>query len=432
MSRAETDDCFLSYKTGGGCCCIEHIVRIVLRYSLSVVVLLFLFLPVLVILTIRKVYNGRNIFIVERVLGKKAAPISIVYFNTNFYPARILPLFFMAIEGRLRIIGLSIKPLDYERTAGDECLFNDKPGIISLLYIRQSTRIAHNSVFEIEREYLAERSFKYDLLLALKAIPALFYHAADLPLNDKVNLLDVEFDNLTMKGAVNLIKSTIIERNKRFICFVNPDCLNKIFTDREYFGILQAADNVFPDGIGINIACKMIKNQMRENINGTDMLPYLCEMCLQNGWGIYLLGAKPGVAEKMKGVLALKYPDLKVCGCTDGYFDRLRSDEVVERINSSGAEILLAAFGVPWQEKWLYEYKDRLNVSVMMGVGGLFDFYSGNIKRAPVWLREIGGEWIYRIVQEPARMWKRYIIGNPVFLYRVLRWKRCISRLNGD
>ena len=432
MNEAETNECVLSCNTGGDCRCIEHIVRIVLRYSLCIVVSLFLFLPVLVIFTIRKICNGRNIFLVERVLGKGAKPISVVYFNTNFYLFRILPLFLCVLEGRLRIVGLSIKPAEYERTNGDEYLFHDKPGIISLLYIRQSTRIVHKSALETEREYLDNRSFRYDILLLLKSIPAFFYSTADLPLNDKVDILGVKFDNMTMKTAVNLIKNTIIGKGSRFICFVNPDCLNKTFTDREYSGILQTADNVFPDGIGINIACKIIKNPMRENINGTDMLPYLCEMCLQNGWGMYFLGAKPMVAVKMKGILEARYPGLKICGCTDGYFDRSRSDEIIEQVNSSGADILLVAFGVPWQEKWLHKYKDKINVPVMMGVGGLFDFYSGNIKRAPVWLREIGGEWIYRIMQEPGRMWKRYIIGNPVFLYRVVRWKRCLSRQNGD
>ncbi len=430
MNEAKANEC-LNRDTGGGGC-IEYIVRIVLRYSLSVVVLVLLFLPVLVIFTIRKLCNGQSIFIASCVLGKGAKQVNVVYFNTNFHPARILPLFLEVLAGKLRIVGLSIKPADFERTEGDEYLFNDKPGIISLLYIRQSTRIAHKSAVEIEREYLENRSFRYDMLLVLKSIPALFYSNTGVPLNDKVNLLGVEFDNMTMKTAVTLIKETIVERKRRFICFVNPDCLNKIFTDSEYSGILSAADNVFPDGIGINIACKMINNHLRENINGTDMLPYLCEMCCERGWGIYLLGAKPMVADKMKGILEVKYPGLIISGCTDGYFDRSKSDEVVDRINGSGAEILLVAFGAPSQEKWLYKYKDKLNVSIMMGVGGLFDFYSGNIKRAPVWLREIGGEWIYRLLQEPKRMWKRYIIGNPVFLYRVLRWKRSVSRLNGN
>lgn len=430
MKRAQREnDCS---ENGGGKSPVELVFRVIMRYLLSIAAALVLFVPAFIVLFIRKLCFGRDIFVVEKVLGRHGSAMSIAYFNTGFYPVRILPLFLTALEGRLRIIGLSIKSADYPRVSGDDYLFADKPGIISLLYIRQSTRIVHKSDIEIEKEYLADRTLKYDLLLLLKAIPALLYSTAGMKVNDKVNLLDVEFDNLTMKDALKVIKNSIIERKKRLICFVNPDCLNKIFTDRQYFGILKEADSVFPDGIGINIACKMIKNPMRENINGTDMLPFLCEMCVENGWGMYFLGAKPGVAVKMKELLEERYLGLKVCGCGDGYFDRAKSGEIIDVINGSGAQILLTAFGVPWQEKWLRQYKDAIEVPVMMGVGGLFDFYSGNIKRAPVWLREIGGEWIYRIIQEPRRMWKRYIIGNPVFLYRVMKWKRQRNRKNGD
>ncbi len=166
---------------------------------------------------------------------------------------------------------------------------------------------------------------------------------------------------------------------------------------------------------------------MRENINGTDMLPFLCRLCRDNGWGMYFLGAKPGVAEKMSVLLKERFPGLKVAGFRDGYFDDAQSGEVVKEINASGAEMLMVAFGVPKQEKWIQKWRNELNVHVVMGVGGLFDFYSGNIKRAPVWLREVGGEWIYRILQEPRRMWRRYIVGNPVFLYRVIKWKKAIK-----
>ncbi len=138
----------------------------------------------------------------------------------------------------------------------------------------------------------------------------------------------------------------------------------------------------------------------------------------------YFLGAKPNVALQMCEKLRQKYPKLIISGCKDGYFDRSKSGQLAEEISGSGAKLLLVAFGVPLQEKWIWQHRDKIRVPVVMGVGGLFDFYSGNIKRAPVWLREIGGEWIYRLMQEPKRMWKRYVLGNPIFLYRVIRWKR--------
>ncbi|MFI4911103.1 MAG: WecB/TagA/CpsF family glycosyltransferase [Sedimentisphaeraceae bacterium JB056] len=401
----------------------ERTIRLIARIIFSSVIFCFAVLPVLVVLFFRKIFTGRKVFVSDVILGKNAEQIYVLKFNCTSKILSQLPLVLWVLAGKLRIVGLSKKGVDFPRTDGDEVLFSDKPGLFTLYYLRQSTKIVHKSQFEIELEYLENRGLKYDILLIIKTIPAFFYSTEGLSFSDKVNLLDVEFDNITMKSAVNLMKNTILNGKRRFICFVNPDCLNKIFTDREYFDILQRANNVFPDGIGINIACKMIRNPMRENINGTDMLPYLCELCSDNGFGIYFLGAKPSVAEKMSVLLKEKYPNLRVCGFADGYFDRSDNQGVIDGINSSGADILLVAFGVPMQEKWIDENLQALDVPVVMGVGGLFDFYSGNIKRAPVWLREIGGEWIYRILQEPKRMWKRYVIGNPVFLYRVLRWK---------
>ena len=110
---------------------------------------------------------------------------------------------------------------------------------------------------------------------------------------------------------------------------------------------------------------------------------------------------------------------LKIAGTRDGYFDPEEEKAVVDTINESGARILLVAFGAPRQEFWLECWRERLVPPVGMGVGGLFDFYSGRIPRAPVWMREIGLEWVFRLMQEPGRMWRRYIIGNPLFLFRV-------------
>lgn len=403
---------------------LEVFIRIVVRYLFSIVLICAVFFPVFLILIIRKFLSGRVVFVVENILGKEAKPFKAFYFNTDIYALRIVPLFLYVLGGKLKIVGLSIKKIGYESKDSDDYLFADKPGIISLLYVRQSTRIVHKSPFQIEQEYLSKRSLKYDTLLFMRALLAVFYTGSDLPVNEKVNILGVEFNNITMSMAIDLIKNTIISKKERFICFINADCLNKIFTDRQYYDILRKADNVFPDGIGIHIGCKILKQQMQENVNGTDMMPWLCEMCCELGCGMYLLGAKPGVAEKAAQLLKAKYSGLKISGCHDGYFDKAQSDEVIEEINSSGAAVLLVAFGVPIQEKWLFENKHKIKANVMMGVGGLFDFYSGNIKRAPVWLREMGGEWIYRLIQEPKRMWKRYIIGNPVFLYRVFVWKK--------
>jgi len=119
-----------------------------------------------------------------------------------------------------------------------------------------------------------------------------------------------------------------------------------------------------------------------------------------------------------------RFPDLRIAGARDGYFTTEEEPAVVAEINDSGAAILLVAFGVPRQELWIASRRNELKTPVCLGVGGLFDFYSGRIARAPVWMREIGLEWVWRMLQEPKRMWRRYIIGNPLFLSRVWRQMR--------
>jgi N-acetylglucosaminyldiphosphoundecaprenol N-acetyl-beta-D-mannosaminyltransferase len=127
------------------------------------------------------------------------------------------------------------------------------------------------------------------------------------------------------------------------------------------------------------------------------------------------------VAESVTQWIATQYPGVTVSGCHHGYFRPEEEPEVIQNIAESGADILLVAMGVPQQDKWIDGHLHELGVKVAMGVGGLFDFYSGRILRAPLWVREIGMEWFYRFLQEPGRMWKRYFLGNGVFLFHVLR-----------
>jgi len=154
------------------------------------------------------------------------------------------------------------------------------------------------------------------------------------------------------------------------------------------------------------------------------MLPHLCGLSVAKGYRIYLLGAQEGVAEAMKTNLEHRYPGVKICGFRNGYFDwDTEVTRIVEDINLAQPDILLVAFGAPYQEKFIVRFGSQIHAPVQMGVGGLFDFYSERIARAPKWMRLIGMEWVFRLLQEPKRMWKRYILGNPLFLYRVFRWK---------
>lgn len=238
---------------------------------------------------------------------------------------------------------------------------------------------------------------------------------------EKFSLLGVNFLNISMSQALTLVAEAIKSGVQRTVFFVNADCLNKTVTDKEYLQILNQGDYVLPDGSGVKLGCKINGKTVVENINGTDMLPLLCELAVQNDFSFYFLGAKPGVALKAKQTLEQQYQGLRIVGEQHGYFTKntLEEKHIIDIINKSKADILLIAFGSPAQEKWINQHASVLSPKVLMGVGGLFDFYSGNIPRAPRWLRQRGLEWTYRFYQEPRRMFKRYIFGNPLFIYRV-------------
>jgi N-acetylglucosaminyldiphosphoundecaprenol N-acetyl-beta-D-mannosaminyltransferase len=144
-------------------------------------------------------------------------------------------------------------------------------------------------------------------------------------------------------------------------------------------------------------------------------------LAAEHGFRLFLLGGRPGVAAAAADAMRQRCSGLHIAGTHDGYFHEADTPQVIAAVNQARPDVLLVGFGVPRQELWLSKHRDQLHATVRMGVGGLFDYYSGRIPRAPQWLREIGLEWVWRLWQEPGRLWKRYIIGNPLFLYRVWR-----------
>jgi N-acetylglucosaminyldiphosphoundecaprenol N-acetyl-beta-D-mannosaminyltransferase len=238
---------------------------------------------------------------------------------------------------------------------------------------------------------------------------------------DVVNLFGISINNMTMAAAVTEIIRRCDGAKPCQVCFVNADCVNIAAKDEEYLRILKDSDLTFADGIGMKIAGKLLGQEIRANVNGTDLFPVLCEALAEAGKGVFLLGARPGVPEGVRQWLNDHCPRLKVKGCQHGYFPREEQDAVIQRMADSGAEVLFVAFGVPAQEKWIRAHLAETRARVALGVGGLFDFYSGRIPRAPAWMRKMGMEWLYRFYREPGRLWKRYFVGNFVFMFRAFR-----------
>ncbi|MEE4608953.1 MAG: WecB/TagA/CpsF family glycosyltransferase [Desulfobacteraceae bacterium] len=221
------------------------------------------------------------------------------------------------------------------------------------------------------------------------------------------------------EASVDLVKAAR-EGVRRQVFFVNAHCVNVAARDQDYLDTLRAANFLYADGSGMRLAARLAGQPLRDNVNGTDLFPMLCREAAASGVGIALLGARPGIAERCADKMRHRFPGLKVVWVHHGYLNAAEGAALISSLNESGAGLLLVAMGVPVQEKWIARHAGALRIPVLLGVGALFDFYSGEVSRAPAFMRKLGLEWGYRLLVEPRRMFARYVLGNPVFVGRAL------------
>lgn len=208
----------------------------------------------------------------------------------------------------------------------------------------------------------------------------------------------------------------------RHVAFVNAHCLNQSVGDPLLLRALQRADILFADGIGMHLASRLHGHRLDYNVNGTDLFPFLCNCAESAGIVIGLLGGAPGVARRCAEVIRQRNPNLQIAYVHNGLIEPGTDDQVIAAINASGAELLMVAMGVPLQERWVLDHGESLNAPVVISVGGLLDFVSGDVQRAPPFMRKLGMEWMFRLYVEPHRLFRRYVLGNPIFLARALRF----------
>ncbi|WP_233192708.1 WecB/TagA/CpsF family glycosyltransferase [Acidimangrovimonas sediminis] len=227
--------------------------------------------------------------------------------------------------------------------------------------------------------------------------------------------------DLVSASADAVIAQLLTPGQRSRVAFLNAHCANVAVRDSAYADALATADLVLPDGIGVELAARMRGTPLEANLNGTDFTPALLATAAERGLSVYLLGARPGVAEAAAEKLARDIPGLRIAGTRDGY-DGLRNEAVaIAAINRARPDIVLVALGVPQQDLWLARNADRLNARICLGVGALFDFLSGRVRRAPATVRRLRGEWVWRLAMEPRRMAGRYLWGNGIFLARAAR-----------
>ena len=232
-----------------------------------------------------------------------------------------------------------------------------------------------------------------------------------------MNILGVRLDDLTFPQAVEKGVRLLQDPNPSMLFFLNLDCLYRADSDKEYKAYLNGASLVLPDGIGLKGAARLCGERVKDNCNGTDYCPALMAEAAKKGCRIYLLGGRPGVADEAAANIVKQIPALKVVGTHAGYFEP--DENVIEAINRSEADILLVAMGVPLQEKWIGRNRAALKPRLCIGVGALFDFWSGRVPRAPLWMRRCKIEWVWRTFVEPKRLGQRYLF-DLLFLWKIL------------
>jgi len=243
-----------------------------------------------------------------------------------------------------------------------------------------------------------------------------------------MNILGIRVDELNMEETVAAIDEKIAAFQQgisgaHHVVTINPEGVWLAKNDEALADIVNNAAFVTADGSGILWAAEKLGDPLPQRVTGVDLVEKLCALAAKKGYSVFLLGAVEGVAAQAAEKLCARYEGLKIAGTENGYF-KDREQQVIEKISAQKPELLFAALGMPYQEKWLYEHKNELNCGIMIGVGGCFDVISGMVKRAPVFMQKLRLEWLWRLLSDPKR-WRRYLV-IPRFMKAVKKEARSI------
>jgi N-acetylglucosaminyldiphosphoundecaprenol N-acetyl-beta-D-mannosaminyltransferase len=242
----------------------------------------------------------------------------------------------------------------------------------------------------------------------------------------RIELMGCLVDNLTMEETLETIAGFIASGRPHQHVVVNVDKLVKARDDAGLRRIINECALINADGMPVVWASRLLGKPLKERVAGVDLFESLMQRSAQQGWRVFLLGAREEVVSKVKSIYEQKYPGLVVAGYRNGYWKDDNEPAVVEQIKASRADILFVAISSPKKERFLGQYQNEMKIPFAMGVGGTFDVAAGKVKRAPIWMQKVGLEWFYRFLQEPRRMFRRYFIEDMAFggmLFREM-WKR--------
>lgn len=244
---------------------------------------------------------------------------------------------------------------------------------------------------------------------------------------EKQPLLNTYVNNVNMDEAIQAIEDMIASEKKGYIVAINVDVVMKIENDSYLKEITDEADMVLVDGKPLEWIAKWHKRPIKSKISGSDLVPILCKRAAEKGYSIFIVGGKEGIAEKAQVNLERDLPGIKIVGTYAPPFgfekDERELKKINEMISNAHPDILIACFGCPKQEKWIYENYQNYDAKVSVCAGATVDFLAGNVNRAPKWMSDHGLEWFYRFLQEPKRMFKRYFVDDVKIVKLILKYR---------
>lgn len=230
---------------------------------------------------------------------------------------------------------------------------------------------------------------------------------------------------MSVEQVINFIDDAIRTQRKSILAYVNVHAINLAQKQSWFKDFLNKADVTYCDGYGVKWGAEILGADIPQRYTPPDWIVDLASLCTRKGYSLYFLGARQGVAQEAAQALMDKHPHLIITGSHHGYFDKkpgnAENQAVIQAINQAKPDILVIGLGMPLQEKWLAENWDQVETWVALPVGAMFDYLAGELPRAPRWLTDRGLEWLGRLVVEPGRLWRRYLVGNPRFFYNVIR-----------
>jgi N-acetylglucosaminyldiphosphoundecaprenol N-acetyl-beta-D-mannosaminyltransferase len=259
---------------------------------------------------------------------------------------------------------------------------------------------------------LGERGIRFDAACELRA--------RNIGM-DEITLLGVRIDRVSVDEALAVIEDRIRNRQPAHVVTADASMVVLARQDADLLDIVNRAELVTPDGSGILWASRLLRKPVLKRVSGVDLVAHLCRLSADTDkrYRIYFLGAAPGVAQKAVENLCATYPGANIVGCRDGFFAAEEERAIAAEIAALQPDIVLVAFGIPKQEKFIKSYKEAMGASIYIGVGGSFDVYSGLVTRAPVWMQNAGLEWIYRLCQNPKKISK--VMTLPRFVLLTIR-----------